>query len=171
MRAERKLFFHLPQELHTDPKTLTHIPLKYWAQVTGAWTTNSPQVLHELQELHIWSDAFLETRLKWRRNTPLTFMEVRCYKLPEPYLLPVSEELWGCFSWLGVPGVAFQQQQQHQQQHQQQQQQQVEQEGGGTGLVTLQIGTPALTDEQFAVKQEYLLSKLASLQAVPVAVE
>ncbi len=49
--------------------------------------------------MHIWTPAFLEARLKWRGAQPLTVLELRAVRTLAPLQLPVTEELFGCFSW------------------------------------------------------------------------
>jgi hypothetical protein len=83
-------------------KEVEQLPLQYYAEVTGAWTTKDPQVLNVLEPLHVYAEGFLETRLKWRAKEPLTLLELRCYRLQQPLLLPVKqrEQYFGCFSWV-----------------------------------------------------------------------
>jgi hypothetical protein len=50
------------QEMQLDPRQLQHIPLTYFATITGAWTTRDPQVLQQLDPLHVHTEEFLETR-------------------------------------------------------------------------------------------------------------
>ena len=145
------------------------MPLTYWAQVTGAWSSSHPDILQELDELHIWGPGFLDARLKWRKTTPLTLMEVRCYRLDEPYTLRASEDLWGCFSWLAVPGVSPDEllSRPHE----------IPAPFAGPGgegagsepqVVQQPAGRPALEEAAFAAKQEILRSKLGRLEAVPL---
>lgn len=49
-----------------EPKEMAALPLEYYAQVTGAWTTMDAAALTALDAFHVWNDAFLEQRLKWR---------------------------------------------------------------------------------------------------------
>lgn len=44
------------------------ISLAALADVTGAWTTTDENVLAASHDLHVWSDEFLEKRLKWRQT-------------------------------------------------------------------------------------------------------
>jgi len=96
------------QEVSMDPKALPAVPLRHWAVITGAWSTSDPAVLQQLEPLHVWSDAFLDVRLKWRKQQPITLLEVRCYNLPQQLDLPSAEDLWGCFSWLEMPATRLQ---------------------------------------------------------------
>jgi hypothetical protein len=84
----------------------------------------------------------LETRLKWRRTQPITLLELRAYTLQPPLPLPRSEELFGCFSWVGLPGL-----------------------GGADVAAAAARKVPALADDAFVEKQQLLRDLLAGLDA------
>lgn len=118
----------LCQELAFDQKTQVLLPIKYLASLTGCWTTHDPSVLSRLSEHHVWTNEFLETRLKWRAQQPITVLELQVAQLQEPLVIPLQDRYWGCFSWVDVqegvsseavrsakrvlPGSDFQQRQQ-----------------------------------------------------------
>ncbi|GBF95180.1 hypothetical protein Rsub_07893 [Raphidocelis subcapitata] len=134
------------EALDLDPKQLPAVPLAQYAEVTGAWTTRDERVLQVLSPLHVWADAFRDTRLKWRRAQPLTLLELRAYRLEPPLQLPRCEELFGCFSWVGTPGLAPE---------------------AVAAAVARRV--PALGDAAFAERQALLRERLASLEAEPLA--
>ncbi|WIA34170.1 hypothetical protein OEZ86_012529 [Tetradesmus obliquus] len=88
------------QEMQLEPRQLQHIPLAYFAAITGAWTTKDERVLQQLDPLHVHSEGFLETRLKWRSKDPLTLLELRAWVLQQPLQLPAREQYFGCFSFV-----------------------------------------------------------------------
>uniref|UniRef100_A0A383V8R8 Uncharacterized protein n=1 Tax=Tetradesmus obliquus TaxID=3088 RepID=A0A383V8R8_TETOB len=88
------------QEMQLEPRQLQHIPLAYFAAITGAWTTRDERVLQQLDPLHVHSEGFLETRLKWRSKDPLTLLELRAWVLQQPLQLPAREQYFGCFSFV-----------------------------------------------------------------------
>jgi hypothetical protein len=90
------------QEMVLQPKAVDQLRLQYYAEVTGSWTTQDPEVLAVLDTQHVYAEGFLDTRLKWRAKEPLTLLELRCYRLQRPLLLPVKqrEGYFGCFSWV-----------------------------------------------------------------------
>ncbi len=45
-----------------DPKAQPSLTLPYVAQVTGAWATPDAGVLTATHPLHVWTEAFIETR-------------------------------------------------------------------------------------------------------------
>lgn len=128
------------QEMVLQPKEVEQLPLQYYAEVTGAWTTQDPQVLAVLDPLHVYAEGFLDTRLKWRAKEPLTLLELRCYRLQRPLLLPVKQRqgYFGCFSWV-----------------------ELEQADVLPGSWEVE---PALSDGEFAAKQAVLRAGLQKLQ-------
>lgn len=41
-------------------------------------------------------------RMKWRRQQPITVLELRCKRLREPLVLPQDSSYYGCFSWVDL---------------------------------------------------------------------
>ncbi|KAG2500733.1 hypothetical protein HYH03_001497 [Edaphochlamys debaryana] len=93
------------QALQLNPKAEKSLTLPCVAEVTGAWTTFNPAVLTATDDLHVWTEQFIETRLKWRAKQPITVLELRTWRLARPLALPVAEEMFGCFSWVDVSGL------------------------------------------------------------------
>jgi len=130
-------------EMRMDPKLMGQIPLAQWAEVTGAWLTEDARVLEALDPLHVWAGGFLEARLKWRKAQPITLLELRTYRLSPPLQLPRSDELFGCFSWVGLPGL-----------------------DAGSVEAALQGKVPAIDDEAWEGKQRLLRERLGQLADV-----
>lgn len=128
------------QELQLEPRQVPVLSLGTFARVTGAWTTLDPSVVSALDALHVCTQAFVDTRLKWRKSQPITVLELRAYTLPRPLQLPTREELWGCFSWVDLA------------------------EDLPPGGEILQGAVPALSDADFAARQAHLRQQLAGLQ-------
>jgi len=82
------------------------VPIAQAAVVTGAWVTADAEVADALADLHVWNEAFLETRLKWKPSTPVTVLELRVFDLPEPINILMREEFKGCFRWVKLLGRA-----------------------------------------------------------------
>jgi len=82
-------------DLHLEPKQLPELPLQCFAEVSGAWTTQDPAILSALDALHTYAEGFLQTRLKWRAKEPLTLLELRCFQLQQPLIIPTrTRVLW-----------------------------------------------------------------------------
>lgn len=60
-----------------DPRHDSTLQLNYAAHVTGAWSTSDPALLHHLHDLHMYTDAFIDQRLRWRPSQKLTVLELR----------------------------------------------------------------------------------------------
>eukprot|EP00898_Chlorokybus_atmophyticus_P003805 jgi/Chlat1/4425/Chrsp29S04388 len=105
------------------------------ARCTGAWATGSQDVLRSLSDLHIWTDEYLDLRLKWRSKQPLTIMELRAYQLPSPHMEPAGPHLAGCVSWVPLPCAH-------------------------TNLLDWSACRPAMEDEQFRGMQGKLRDRL-----------
>ncbi len=63
-----------------------------------------PEGLAEVEDLHIWTAASVQTdRLDFRPRHPLQALVVRAVELPEAVVLPRLAEHAGCKSWLDLP--------------------------------------------------------------------
>lgn len=129
------------QAMALDPKAQTSLTLPYVAQVTGAWATPDSGVLAATHPLHVWTEAFIETRLKWRSRQPITVLELRCWRLARPVELPLADSMFGCFSWVDV---------------------------GGLVQPDLSGATPCVDDATFAARQVQLREALAGLEVQPL---
>ncbi len=49
------------------------------------------------------SQAFLACRrMKWRKQQPITVLELKCRRLDTPLVFLQDDALYGCFSWLDL---------------------------------------------------------------------
>jgi hypothetical protein len=80
-----------------DPDALH---FRYLAKVHRAFAVSEAEELRALAPFHIWSDAYAETRLRWRPRVPLTAMVLRVFAFPAERQVPVRPEYAGCRSWL-----------------------------------------------------------------------
>lgn len=90
------------QELVAEPKEQSWLNISYLAEVTGCWTTFDPSVLAALSEHHVWTEEFLDSRLRWRPKQPITVLELRCSALQQPLTVQNDNKYWGCFSWVDL---------------------------------------------------------------------
>lgn len=127
------------EALALEPKEATWLSLDTYVEVTGVWVTEDAGVLAALDPLHIWTQEFVEARLKWRTKQPLTLLELRAWQLQPPLDLKVEQEFFGCFSFVEI-------------------------QAGLSQPVSLQGAKPALSDEEFAKRQHVLRSKLSGIE-------
>jgi hypothetical protein len=52
----------LSQELQAEPKEQEVLTVEVAAEVTGAWSTADPAVLTALDDFHVWTPDYLESR-------------------------------------------------------------------------------------------------------------
>lgn len=78
------------------PETVT-IPA--WATVTHSFQISEAAVVEELSPFHIWNEAFVTERLKWKPRLPLSVLLLRVYRLLQPQVIPYRAEYGGCKSW------------------------------------------------------------------------
>lgn len=99
--------------LRYDPKQQSHLEFTYISEITGAWTTCDPSILEVTNNLHVYGKGFLDTRLRWRAQQPLTVLELRVYHAEtyaddgdDSFVARVlnDEKFYGCFSWVGLEG-------------------------------------------------------------------
>ncbi|TYP71207.1 DUF1802 family protein [Paenibacillus methanolicus] len=60
------------------------------------------ETLDRIREFHIWTDAFAEERLKWKRSKPLHLLLLRVYAAEEPVEIPMLPSYSGCKSWVSL---------------------------------------------------------------------
>lgn len=136
------------QELNAEPRNECNLTVDYVAKVTGCWTTFDSAVLDELSDYHVWTEDFLDSRLRWRPKQPITVLELRCSVLQQPLTVPNKESYWGCFSWVDLDLRLTQE--------------------------ALQSAQPVLSDEEFCERQQGVRTALKKLKQydevkVPVA--
>jgi hypothetical protein len=71
-----------------------------FAEVYGAYEVSEAEELEALDQHHVWTHEYAESRLKWRPKKPLTVLVLRTYLLPEPIVLEYRESYGGCKSWI-----------------------------------------------------------------------
>ena len=77
-------------------------PLQFssFAEVEGAFEISEAGDLARLNEHHMWTHEYAESRFNWRPKKPLTVLVLRTYVLPEAVRLPYREGYGGCKSWI-----------------------------------------------------------------------
>ena len=77
-------------------------PLRFssFAEVEGAYEISEARDLEALNDHHMWTHGYAESRFKWRPKKPLTVLVLRTYVLAETVELPYREGYGGCKSWI-----------------------------------------------------------------------
>lgn len=79
------------------------IPITGYVETCGVhefWTGDS---IAALTDLGIWTQAFVEARLKWKPRQPLTVFRLRAFRLADPLSVPADQVEKKCYSWLELP--------------------------------------------------------------------
>ena len=77
-------------------------PLRFssFAEVHSAYEVSEEEELSALEQHHMWTPEYVESRFKWRPKKPLTVLVLRAFTLPETVELPYRESYGGCKSWI-----------------------------------------------------------------------
>lgn len=83
-----------------------------WALITDRFQVSDAATVAALFPFHIWNEAFVADRLKWKPNQPLDVLLLRVYT-SQPQMIPYEPAYGGCKSWLDLtqtvsqhPGLA-----------------------------------------------------------------
>lgn len=87
-------------------KDLDVIPIEYAFRITGAWHVYDTDggIGDALDDFHVYRPEFFATRLSWKPEVPVCILEVQTFQLESSLMIPNEDGLWGCFSWLDLPG-------------------------------------------------------------------
>jgi hypothetical protein len=83
--------------------------IKAWAEAVRDIEVTDEETLARLDRFHVWTGAFAEDRLHWKRTKPLHVLVLRVHALAEPVPIPHRESYAGCKSWVkleDIPGDA-----------------------------------------------------------------
>jgi hypothetical protein len=116
-------------------------PLRFssFAEVEGAFEISEAEDLASLNDHHMWTHEYAESRFKWRPKKPLTVLVLRTYVLPDTVELPSREGYGGCKSWIELEDS-----------------------------VSVEGARPALSDEEFEDLVSPSLGILRGLEPAPV---
>ncbi|MFC4102831.1 DUF1802 family protein [Paenibacillus xanthanilyticus] len=84
-----------------DPEQGT-IRVGAYAEAVADIEIRDQETLDRIREFHIWTDAFAEERLKWKRSKPLHLLLLRVYAAAEPLEIPMLPSYSGCKSWVSL---------------------------------------------------------------------
>ncbi len=71
-------------------------------QAVASLRSTDVSLIDRLAEFHIYNGAFATQRLKWQPETPLAFVAIRVFRVPEPRVLTVHPDYAGCTSWVAL---------------------------------------------------------------------
>ncbi|WP_438431849.1 DUF1802 family protein [Gorillibacterium sp. sgz500922] len=82
------------------------VEIAYRAVAEADLEVTSEEELNKLRDLHIWTEAFAEEKLRWKKSKPLHVLLLRVYRLEQPLRLPVLPQYGGCKSWVRLEAEA-----------------------------------------------------------------
>lgn len=88
-----------PVESGWHPPTLC---ISAWATITDTFQVSERDRVTALLPFHIWNEAFVVERLKWKPKQPLYILLLRVYKLREPTTIAIDPAYGGCKSWIDL---------------------------------------------------------------------
>ncbi len=89
----------LKQLLAETPRSDT-ITFSHWAQVAEVIEVSEQERVNDLSGHHIWTDAYAQSRLRWKPMLPLSILLLRVYQMEQPVTVPWINEYGGCTSWV-----------------------------------------------------------------------
>lgn len=92
----------IPVESGWHPET---VRIGSWATITDVFQVNDAVQLAALLPFHIWNEAFVAERLKWKPSQPIEVLLLRVYQLGQPQIIPYNPAYGGCKSWLDLTQV------------------------------------------------------------------
>jgi hypothetical protein len=76
------------------------VRISAWAQITDIHQVTNPTALFKLSSQFIYSDSFLTYRIENEPAKPLYALFLRAYELPQPVVVPMEMDYYGCKSWI-----------------------------------------------------------------------
>ena len=74
--------------------------IECFAEAVHDLEVRDQEQLDKLRDFHIWTDAFADERLRWKRKQPLHVLLLRVYRLERPVEIPLLDAYTGCKSWV-----------------------------------------------------------------------
>lgn len=76
------------------------IQIQSWAKITNIFQVHNKFLIDSLFPYHIWTEEFIEERLRQKPKNPLFLLLLRVYLLPQPIVIPYHSNYSGCRSWI-----------------------------------------------------------------------
>ena len=90
------------RELLDEPRDESEIVFSHWAQVAETIEVSQQEGVDSLSPHHVWTDDYVQSRLRWKPMLPLAVLLLRVYRLEQPVSVPFLPEYKGCTSWVEV---------------------------------------------------------------------
>lgn len=85
------------------PETVT---IQAFVDITDVFQVSDPNVVSALLPFHVWNEAFVRDRLRWKAREPLYVLLLRVFRLNVPHQIPVRSQYGGCKSWIELEALS-----------------------------------------------------------------
>jgi hypothetical protein len=106
-----------------------------YAKVILITETFSRRMLHDLRDFHIWNEKYINARMDYNPEKPLSIILLRVYRLNRTISVTLSPQQAGCRSWIDIQSLSLEDFQDN-------------------------IGKPVLSDDIFEERQSQLMEVL-----------
>jgi len=79
-----------------------NVTIRSAAKVVASRQTNSKEALYKLAKYHVYNDSFIDYRMQWNQEQPMSVLFVRAYNLADPLTIDILPEYAGCRSWIKI---------------------------------------------------------------------
>ena len=97
----KKQFQNRLEQARADPPKDGWNRITSYAEVLAEADINSEEILGKLSKFHIWSEAYIDERRRWKEEKPMKALFLRVYRIPERSI-PLKPEYQGCKSWIDI---------------------------------------------------------------------
>jgi hypothetical protein len=77
-----------------------------YAKVVFITETFSRKMLHDLRDFHIWNEKYINARMDYNPEKPLSIILLRVYRLNKALNVALSPQQAGCRSWIGFQSLS-----------------------------------------------------------------
>ena len=88
--------------LLADTPKFDSITFSHWARAEEIIEVEAQEKVEDLSPYHIWTDAYAQSRLRWKPMLPLSILLLRVYRLEQAITVPYLKEYGGCTSWVDL---------------------------------------------------------------------
>ncbi len=76
------------------------VGIQAFADITDILQVTDPAIVTALLPFHVWNEAFVSDRLRWKAREPLYLLLLRVWRLNAPQQIAYRSEYGGCKSWI-----------------------------------------------------------------------
>ena len=97
LRAPYQRYFH---EAIAQRPPQEQIRFEFFGMAVSSAESRDPAIIERLSPFHVYNEAFLHQRLKWKPEQPLVIVIMRAFQLAAPRTIPLVPRYAGCRSWV-----------------------------------------------------------------------